>query len=219
VAQACLVERYDRILKPDGSLERLWQADFCQLLGKPSGIKYEHDGGPGFSDCYKILENSVQPGVDRRMLLRWLFFNLYVGNHDSHAKNLAMLATGAGLRLAPFYDLMSTQVYSGLGSNFAFSVGGEFAPGKMTAKHVLALADSIGVVPRYAVKLAHELAGQLDRAIVMAADELAPWLQPGQKVLAGRLLQRIRKNLKQMRYRLLDDNTPSGKVAARKQDA
>ena len=40
VAKACLVERYDRILGPDGSLDRLWQADFCQLLGKPSGIKY-----------------------------------------------------------------------------------------------------------------------------------------------------------------------------------
>lgn len=217
VAQACLVERYDRILQPDGSLERLWQADFCQLLGKPSGIKYEHDGGPGFTDCYALLERSAQPAVDRRTLLRWLFFNLHVGNHDSHAKNLAMLATDTGLRLAPFYDLMSTQVYSGLGSNFAFSVGGEFEPGKMTAKHLLDLSGSLGVVPRYAVRLANEIAGQLDRAVVMAADELAPWLQPGQKVLAERLTRRIRKNLKQMRNRLLGAGELSAKVAVRSQ--
>src|SRR5205085_7580194 len=56
VAKACLIERYDRVLRPDGSLDRLWQADFCQLLGKPSDIKYEHDGGPTFKDCYDLLE-------------------------------------------------------------------------------------------------------------------------------------------------------------------
>lgn len=215
VAQACLIERYDRILQPDGSLERLWQADFCQLLGKPSGIKYEHDGGPAFRDCYALLENSVQPAVDRRLLLRWLFFNLYVGNHDTHAKNLAMLATDAGLRLAPFYDLMSTQVYSGLGPSFAFSIDGEFEPGKMNAEHLAKLSATLGVVPRYAGKLARELAGQLDRAIIMAAEELVPHLQPGQKVLAERLVRRIRKNVKQMDKRLLGDDGPAGKAAAR----
>ena len=61
VAKACLVERHDRLLRPDGALARLWQADFCQLLGKPSGVKYEHDGGPTFKDCYDVLLDSVQP--------------------------------------------------------------------------------------------------------------------------------------------------------------
>jgi serine/threonine-protein kinase HipA len=213
IAQACLVERYDRVLRPDGSLERLWQADFCQLLGKPSGIKYEHDGGPGFNDCYQLLENSIQPAVDRRILLRWLFFNLYIGNHDSHAKNLAMLATSTGLRLAPFYDLMSTRVYAGLGSNFAFSIGGEFEPGKMTGEHLAELSRSLGVVPRYASKLARELAGQVDRAIVLAAEELVPRLHPGQGVLAERLMRRIRKNAKQMGRRLFGDGGLAGSAA------
>ena len=95
-----------------------------------------------------------------------------LGNHDSHAKNLAMLATSTGLRLAPFYDLMSTRVYAGLGSNFAFSIGGEFEPGKMTGEHLAELSSSLGVVPRYASKLARELAGQVDRAIVLARDQM-----------------------------------------------
>lgn len=203
VAKACVVERYDRVLRPDGSVDRLWQADFCQLLGKPSGIKYEHDGGPTFRDCYALLGDSVQPAVDRRTLLRWLFFNLYVGNHDSHAKNLSLLATGEGLRLAPFYDLMSTRVYSGLGPDFAFSIGGAFEPGKMGAEHMLALSRALGAAPRYLMKIAGEMGEKVQSAIANAAQEIQPLLDPGQKVLAERLLQHIGRNVKQMRQRLL----------------
>ncbi|MBY0243041.1 MAG: HipA domain-containing protein, partial [Burkholderiaceae bacterium] len=93
VTRACLVERYDRLRQADGSLRRIWQADFCQLLGKQSDVKYEHDGGPSFADCYALLNMSVQPAVDRLQLLRWLFFNLCTGNNDSHAKNLSMMVT------------------------------------------------------------------------------------------------------------------------------
>jgi serine/threonine-protein kinase HipA len=206
VAKACLIERYDRVRRPDGLLDRLWQADFCQLLGKPSDIKYEHDGGPTFKDCYGLLDDSVQPAVDRRNLLRWLFFNLYVGNHDSHAKNLSMLATPDGLRLAPFYDLMSTRVYSGLGPNFAFSIGGEFEPGKMTVKHILELSQSLGVAPKYLIKVARDMADRIDGAIARAAQEVHPDVDPSQKVLAERLMQLIRKNAKKMRKRLLAED-------------
>lgn len=209
VAKACLVERYDRVLRPDGALARLWQADFCQLLGKPSGVKYEHDGGPTFKDCYDVLLDSVQPAVDRRTLLRWLFFNLYIGNHDSHAKNLSLLATSDGLRLAPFYDLMSTRVYSGLGPDFAFSMGGEFEPGKMTARHMLALSRSLGVAPRYLTRLAGEMADKVDAAFTSTTEEVGFHLDPGQKVLAERLLQHIRTTVKQMRKRLLSNDAPA----------
>ena len=73
---------------------------------------------------------------DQRHLLRWLFFNLFVGNNDSHAKNLALLATPEGLRLAPFYDLLCTRVYSGLAKHFAFRIGGESLPGALEPSHL-----------------------------------------------------------------------------------
>jgi hypothetical protein len=44
IVRACLVERHDRTMEPDGTLKRLWQADFCQLSGLPSDTKYEADG-------------------------------------------------------------------------------------------------------------------------------------------------------------------------------
>lgn len=213
VVKACLVERYDRAPCADGSLERLWQADFCQLLGKPSDVKYEHDGGPGFKECYDLLDMSAQPAVDRRNLLRWLFFNLYVGNNDSHAKNLSMLATSEGLRLAPFYDLMSTVVYSGLGPSFAFKIAGEYEPGKMTHEHLMKFAAEVGVAPRYLFKLASDLAHHVLSAIETAASEIQPDVGHSQAVLAERIVHAIRKRVKQMSKRLLEQ--PASMAATR----
>lgn len=202
VARACLVERYDRRRQPDGTLLRLWQADFCQLLGKQSDVKYEHDGGPSFADCYRLLATSAQPAVDRLQLLRWLIFNLCAGNNDSHAKNLSMIATPAGLRLAPFYDLMCTRVYAGLGAHFAFTLAGESEPGKLTGQHIVALAGELGVAPRYLQKLASDMAQQVERAIPAAAAEVLPALAPREQVLAERLVQKIASTARKMRQRI-----------------
>ncbi|KQQ87158.1 hypothetical protein ASF77_16310 [Massilia sp. Leaf139] len=191
VAQACLVERYDRVRQADGTLRRLWQADFCQLLGVPSGVKYEHEGGPTFKDCYDKLALSVQPAVDRRHLLRWLFFNLCVGNNDSHAKNIALLATPQGLRLAPFYDLMCTRIYPGLSNHFAFAIAGESEPGQLTDAHLAELARSLGVNVRYLQKLALEVAQHVIEALPAAAAEIGSGLDFNNAVMAERLTQRI----------------------------
>jgi len=191
VTRACLVERYDRVRQADGSLRRIWQADFCQLLGKQSDVKYEHDGGPSFADCYALLKMSVQPAVDRLQLLRWLFFNLCAGNNDSHAKNLSIMATPAGLRLAPFYDLMCTRVYPGLGAHFAFTIAGEGEPGKLTREHIAGLSRTLGVAPRYLQQLAADMARQVEAAIAAAASEVLPGLVPGEKIMAERLVHKI----------------------------
>jgi serine/threonine-protein kinase HipA len=192
VAQACLVERYDRVRQDDGSVRRLWQADFCQLLGVQSGVKYEHEGGPGFKDCYDKLALSVQPAVDRRHLLRWLFFNLCVGNNDSHAKNLSMLATPRGLRLAPFYDMMCTRIYPGLPGGFAFDIAGESEPGKLTDAHLADLAKTLGVGVRYLQKLAIEVTQQVAVAVPLVAAEITPDLDHRNAAMAERLAQRIK---------------------------
>jgi serine/threonine-protein kinase HipA len=201
IVNACLVERYDRILHEDGKLERLWQADFCQLLGKSSDVKYEQDGGPDFKDCYTLLTQSAQPAVDKRYLLLWLFFNLYVGNNDSHAKNLSMLAGPDGMRLAPFYDLMNTRLYAGLGPNFAFRIGGEFEPGKMGGEHLRALSESLDITLKYTTKIAAEIGAQIEAAIAQATAEILPVLDSGHKVIAERLAHFIHKNVKQLNKR------------------
>lgn len=205
VVKACLVERYDRVRRPDGTLGRLWQADFCQVAGKPSDVKYEADGGPTFAECFAILGQSAQPGVDRRNLLRWLFFNLYVGNNDSHAKNLSLLATADGLRLSPFYDLMSTRVYTGLGPHFAFSIGGETEPGKIGPEHLKDLAASLRVAPKYLTQIARDMATRVEAAIPEATQELLPLLGPTEKIMAERLQHKIGSLVKKTCSRMVPE--------------
>lgn len=200
--KACLVERYDRVMR-GGRLTRIWQADFCQLSGTPSEVKYETDGGPSFRACYELLaRESVRPGLDQRDLLRWLFFNLHVGNNDSHAKNLSLLAMPEGLRLAPFYDLMSTRVYTGLGSHFAFRLAGENEPGKLGADHMRSLATELKVAHRYTMKLAGDVADSVIEAVPAAARELEPLLTSSEQVMVERLQNRIRGIAGRMRARL-----------------
>lgn len=202
--KACLIKRYDRLQQADGQLRRLWQADFCQLLGKPSDVKYEMDGGPSFKECFDLLLTySVRPAIDQRNLLRWLFFNLYVGNNDSHAKNLSILGKTEGLRLAPFYDLMSTRVYSGLAQQFTFQIGGEFSPGKMQHSHLESFARLLGVKTNYLMKIASEMAEQVENTIPVATHEIASALAPAEKVMAERIEQKIGGIVKKMRSRFL----------------
>ena len=44
--------------------------------------------------CYEQVRSlSSNPILDCEKLLNWLFFNLLIGNNDSHAKNISILET------------------------------------------------------------------------------------------------------------------------------
>jgi serine/threonine-protein kinase HipA len=122
-----ITERFDRrILKKNGDILRIHQQDFCQAQGVTSLKKYELDGGPSFKDNYNLVKKySTAPIPDLNQLLKWFLFNLIIGNNDSHSKNLAFLQSDGGIRLSPFYDLLSTSVYKDIGQNFAFKIGGQ----------------------------------------------------------------------------------------------
>lgn len=124
--QVFMVVRYDRKLSASGSIARLHQEDFCQALGIPPELKYEKEGGPGFSDCFRLVEEwSDEPLVDASNLLNWAIFNFIIGNADAHGKNLSFLYHEGLVRVAPFYDLISTAVYKRLNSKFAMKMGGQ----------------------------------------------------------------------------------------------
>lgn len=203
--QACLITRYDRQRQDDSNVRRIWQADFCQLLGVQSDVKYEQDGGPGFKDCFDLLKRSTQPAQDQRDLLRWLFFNLCTGNNDSHAKNLSMITSGRGMRLAPFYDLMCTRVYSGLGHRFAFSIAGESDPGKLGTEHFTELARLLAIGPRYVLKTGRDMATAVETNVPTVANQVLPLLTPSQRILAERIIDKTRSLARKLRQRL-DDN-------------
>ncbi|EWH00780.1 type II toxin-antitoxin system HipA family toxin [Halomonas sp. BC04] len=193
--QACLVRRYDRVPDEQGGLRRLHQLDFCQLAGTPSLIKYESDGGPGLARCRELLQHAGAPAKDLQRLIGWFFFNLLIGNNDSHAKNLAILYTDDRPRLAPFYDLMSTTLHSGLSRRFALRIAGEDRPGSIERSHLETLAREMRFQPRYFLRQGLELAERMPAAIDKTVAVLGPEAPPGtEQSLLERLQQRLLSN-------------------------
>jgi serine/threonine-protein kinase HipA len=172
-----LVERYDRHRHPDGGISRLHQEDFCQALGVPTEFKYENEGGPSLAQVFEILaRGSRSPLPDKRELIRWVFFNFLIGNADAHAKNISFLygALGdtKGPRLAPFYDLVCTQVYGHLSTKQAQKIGGEYRYKNILSRHWDRFADSIGVKPKYLRSLGLELCAKIEKKVPALAVEI-----------------------------------------------
>ena len=105
------IKRFDRCIE-NGIVSRIHQEDFCQALGIVSNKKYQSGGGPGLRDCKRVIDEfSDNKLADITGFVEWIIFNYFTGNTDAHAKNLSLLHTETGIRLAPFYDLLSTEVY------------------------------------------------------------------------------------------------------------
>lgn len=139
-----LIERYDRV-RDGNKIERLHQEDFCQALGRAHQNKYQEEGGPSFAKAFDLTQSvSVKVIEDLEQLLRWLVFNICVGNCDHHGKNLSILMTEPNRwSLSPFYDLLCTKVYSSLTKKQAMSIGGSFDGSNLSAKHWQALMKEI----------------------------------------------------------------------------
>jgi serine/threonine-protein kinase HipA len=105
------ITRYDRYVN-NRTVQRIHQEDFCQALGIVSGKKYQTGGGAKLKNCYGIInEFSENRLLDIIRFTEWIIFNYLIGNTDAHAKNLSLLHSDSGVKLAPFYDLLSTEVY------------------------------------------------------------------------------------------------------------
>ncbi len=202
--QSCVVRRFDRLQRPDGTLSRLIQYDMCQLAATVSERKYQSEGGPGLASCAELIRRySTQPAVDLRHFVGWIFFNLFVGNNDSHAKNLSIYSLpGEGVMLTPFYDLMCTRLYPGLSQTFAFEIGGEYKPAAMTTAHLTPLAQQLGMRPQFLAQQAADMARKMPAAIEEAVKDIKPALPRSAKVLAERLQQFVLSTTKRLAARL-----------------
>ncbi|AGH95670.1 type II toxin-antitoxin system HipA family toxin [Pseudobdellovibrio exovorus] len=172
-----LVERYDRTEgKVKGLPQRLHQEDLCQAMGISYQQKYEEEGGPTFVQAFNFVEDiSVSPLEDLEQLLKWLVFNVCVGNCDHHGKNISFLMSAdRRWRLSPFYDLLCTRIYSNLTKNQAMSIGGLFDGANLSENHWRQLANDVN----YSYdKLRREIALPIVDTLLAQADEQAKLFQ------------------------------------------
>jgi len=166
------VKRYDRDSRSDG-IGRLHQEDICQAMDFGYDKKYQIDGGPSFADCYLLLmETSSEPAIDGLALLRWMVFNILVGNSDGHAKNISFLYPGSGqVRLAPFYDLVCTRAFERIDSRLAFSVGEQRDPELVTFDDWKSLAKACDINGAFLIRIINKMSGELQRAYDLTKTE------------------------------------------------
>lgn len=158
-----VVERYDRRIHTDGSVERIHQEDFCQAVGVPPEKKYEQDGGPSLRKIAEILQ-SVASADSLDDFLRAVTLSVLVGNGDAHAKNYSLLHGPTGtLRLAPTYDVVSTTIYGD--DQLAARVDDVRRIDRVTGDRLVNEAAGWGVSRRRVTEIVAEL---LDRVPVAA---------------------------------------------------
>jgi serine/threonine-protein kinase HipA len=164
-----VVERYDRRVFADGTVERIHQEDLCQATGVPPEAKYQEDGGPSLRRIADILAAVAAPGSLER-LLQAVTVNCLVGNGDAHAKNFSLLhhPTGA-LTLAPLYDLMCTQWYGD--DRLAMYVDDVHRTDRVTTDRIVNEAARWGMPRDRAATIVNELVDAAPAAISAALDE------------------------------------------------
>jgi len=158
-----LVERWDRTIDDDGRIARLHQEDFCQALGILPAAKYEIEGGPTIAGMVELLRRVGSPTLARDLneLVRAVAVNVLLGNSDAHGKNYALLYEPLGVaRLAPLYDVVSTNVHPELNRSLAMTIGGIDDPDRVDAAAWRRLAADSG------------LGAQLPRAVQVFAGQV-----------------------------------------------
>lgn len=166
-----VIERYDRFVDENQKTQRLLQEDFCQILRLEPTVKYQNAGGPSLEECaIKIREHSSDSLTDTEQLLKWVAFNILVGNADAHGKNLSMIWKGGEIRLAPFYDIMSTMVYGeNHDPNFAMSIGREFNTERLSRDNWKQMAKfldvNIRLIDKINLNLVHSIGASVKNVL------------------------------------------------------
>ena len=202
---AVVVRRFDRIIRPDNTIHRLHQVDFCQAMGRHPKNKYEERGGPRTESLATLLWNeSALPEVDVRRFSDAVLFNYIVGAPDGHSKNFALLYAPDGrARMAPLYDLSSAFAYEPNKNGYdlsktAMSIGGRRKFGEVLHKHLDRHAREMRLDPSEVRDRTASLADAAPEAFYEVLLELG---KPG-KEIEERLLPRLTKHTRDFAARI-----------------
>lgn len=185
-----IIERFDRITSSDfKTVKRLHVIDGCQALGLSPAMKYEKPfgvsrdvkhirDGASLPMLFKLLKLSPQPALDRLKLLRWVIFQVLIGNTDAHAKNLSFFYGPDGLRLAPAYDLVCAPAFASmaLDDEYAMGIGDAFTLNELSPLEWAEFAHLCGLskklVATELARLGKRVLSELNKLEALATENL-----------------------------------------------
>jgi serine/threonine-protein kinase HipA len=193
-----IVERFDRYVDDAGHTQRTHIIDACQLLNLSRAFKYS---AATLQTLAEIVPYCLNRASTRIRLYLWLVFNLLIANHDNHLKNISFLVTGAGIELAPAYDLLSTGVYNTRAFaneranwpavELAIGLPGAATFGTVTRESVLSAGEALGltkaICERELDRLVCALPDAVEELIHTIEVENAQYPGPVRPFLAGEI--------------------------------
>lgn len=197
-----LVRRYDRAVRPDGTILRLHQEDLCQVLGYPPFLKYEwnprvRDHGPGAADLFRAVSIGPRQALNRLALLDMFIFNVLACNVDAHAKNYSLLHHGRVPEMAQLYDVICGDVYDDVTRNLSQKIAGKSRGGHIHARHWQRFAKQVGLSAPQVLKRVGQLSSRVLQncepvAAALKAELPASWMIP---LLSATIQERCRRML------------------------
>ena len=175
-------ERYDRVVRDNARTisglrapHRLHQEDFAQALGISSADKYELPGQSYLKEMFGLLRRvSGDPIPDQLALWNAVVFDYLAGNTDCHLKNFSLLYSEdlKSLRLAPAYDIVSTNVYESTTRDMAFRIGDATRISAISRESFELAAVEVGLGRRVALGALDAMLDGFVPALKDAAEEL-----------------------------------------------
>jgi len=189
------IERFDRIVDKQ-QVATIHQEDCAQALGldwRQTDNKFQDPKwptNPRRASAFRIAELLGSVPAGSGLILQWaqqLLFHVIVGNNDAHAKNVAIIHTPFGPRLADIYDALPNLFQEELiNFDMALSIDSTFDHRRMSVERLQREAESWRILP------AEKLAASIDECLVRVHAALAEVKPP--KGISPGLAERLMLN-------------------------
>lgn len=190
-----LIERFDRV-QPDTRLARSHALDALQLLSLDRQLKYQNASATTLKTCIDKCGAELKT---KQAIFAWIVFNVLSGNADAHMKNISFLIDSSGIRLAPFYDLVSTVVYATPqydregphwpNVTLSMPIGSALMYSDVRRHDLLQVADELDLGPKVAQRILDELVRNIEPAALSLLATLFETVTAGERRLLSLIHQ------------------------------
>ena len=189
-----LIERFDRaISRATCAMPCL---DALQLLSLDRHLKYPKASAATLKEC---IDKCGAVLKTKQAIFAWVVFNVLIGNADAHMKNISFIVDSSGIRLAPFYDLVSTVVYATPeydregphwpNVGLSMPIGQATSYPEVTRFGLLQVADELELGSKVALRILNELIKTTEPAAVNLLTNSVKTATPGEQRLLSLIYQ------------------------------
>jgi len=199
-----LIERFDRYEK-NGQPHRRHTIDACQVTQLSGTYKYTASDTERYN---QLIAATRSKALTRKNLFEWVLFNYLIGNSDAHLKNLSFFITATEIKLAPFYDLLSTVIYrqdvAWPQAELSTPFGEAHTYDAVTLEELLVFAEQLKIQKKLALrwkdKLLEKALGEAEHLLTLLDNQA--WPEQAQLYRAGEL-----RLVRDIVYRVIRENS------------